>query len=47
MITKTINPTEDIYPATPDYIHGLEIRNTTRQLYVSGTMELVEIIAAD
>lgn len=34
------NPTADIYPATPDYVHALEVRNPTRFLYVSGTMGL-------
>jgi 2-iminobutanoate/2-iminopropanoate deaminase len=36
------NPTADIYPATPDYVHALEVRNPTRFLYVSGTMGLDE-----
>lgn len=34
------NPTAGIYPATPDYVHALEVRNPTRFLYVSGTMGL-------
>jgi enamine deaminase RidA (YjgF/YER057c/UK114 family) len=34
------NPTTGIYPATPDYVHALEIRNPSRLLYVSGTMGL-------
>lgn len=36
------NPTAGIYPATPDYVHALEVRNPTRFLYVSGTMGLDE-----
>ncbi len=34
------NPTKDIYAATPDYIHALEVRNPSRFLYVAGTMGL-------
>jgi enamine deaminase RidA (YjgF/YER057c/UK114 family) len=34
------NPTDGIYPATPDYIHGLEVRQSNRILYVAGTMGL-------
>jgi len=40
------NPTAGIYPATPDYVHALEVRNPTRFLYVSGTMGLDERGAA-
>lgn len=29
-----------IYPATPDYIHALEVRQPNRILYVAGTMGL-------
>ena len=36
------NPETGIYPATPDYVHALEVRNPTRFLYVSGTMGLDE-----
>jgi 2-iminobutanoate/2-iminopropanoate deaminase len=36
------NPQVGIYPATPDYVHALEVRNPTRFLYVSGTMGLDE-----
>jgi len=36
------NPSTGIYPATPDYVHALEVRNPTRLLYVSGTMGLDE-----
>ncbi|MHA7773350.1 RidA family protein [Roseibium sp. M-1] len=42
MIERTINPSNGIYPATPDYVHGLEVRGATRQLFVSGTMGLDE-----
>lgn len=34
------NPTEGVYPATPDYLHALEVQGATRFLYVSGTMGL-------
>lgn len=34
------NPTKGIYPATPDYVHAIELRNVNRQLFVSGTMGL-------
>jgi enamine deaminase RidA (YjgF/YER057c/UK114 family) len=34
------NPTVGVYPATPDYVHALEVRNPGRFLYVSGTMGL-------
>ena len=34
------NPTNGIYPATPDYVHALEVRNPARLLFVSGTMGL-------
>ncbi len=40
MIGKTVNPNDGIYPATPDYIHALEVTGVTRQLFVSGTMGL-------
>jgi 2-iminobutanoate/2-iminopropanoate deaminase len=36
------NPETGIYPATPDYLHALEVRNPSRFLYVSGTMGLDE-----
>ena len=39
METLTHNP-KGIYPATPDYVHALEVRNPNRFLYVSGTMGL-------
>jgi 2-iminobutanoate/2-iminopropanoate deaminase len=34
------NPNHDIYPATPDYAHALEVVAPERLLYVSGTMGL-------
>ncbi|EAV46304.1 hypothetical protein SIAM614_10758 [Stappia aggregata IAM 12614] len=40
MIERTINPGEGIYPATPDYVHALEVAGAHRQLFVSGTMGL-------
>lgn len=33
-------PIDGIYPATPDYVHALEIRNPERIVYLSGTMGL-------
>jgi 2-iminobutanoate/2-iminopropanoate deaminase len=32
----------DIYPATPDYAHAVELRGAERLLFVSGTMGLDE-----
>ncbi|OWJ62751.1 RidA family protein [Inquilinus limosus] len=40
MQTVPHNPTDGIYPATPDYIHALEVRQPNRILYVAGTMGL-------
>lgn len=34
------NPDERIYPATPDYVHALEIHDPQRIVYLSGTMGL-------
>jgi len=34
------NPREGIYPATPDYVHAIEVRKPNRLVYVSGTMGL-------
>lgn len=42
MRVKEINPTDGIYPATPDYVHAIEVTGATRQLFVSGTMGLAE-----
>jgi len=36
----THSPTAGIYPATPDYVHALEVRQPDRILFVSGTMGL-------
>jgi 2-iminobutanoate/2-iminopropanoate deaminase len=36
----THNPAEDVYAATPDYAHALEVRGASRVLFVSGTMGL-------
>jgi enamine deaminase RidA (YjgF/YER057c/UK114 family) len=36
----THNPAEGVYAATPDYAHALEVRGTSRTLFVSGTMGL-------
>jgi enamine deaminase RidA (YjgF/YER057c/UK114 family) len=40
MQTIAHNPTDGIYPATPDYIHALEVRQPNRILYLAGTMGL-------
>ena len=40
MTTIPHNPTEGVYPATPDYVHALEVRQPNRILYVAGTMGL-------
>ncbi len=40
MQTIAHNPTDGIYPATPDYAHALEVRGAERLLFVSGTMGL-------
>lgn len=42
MILHRRNPTTGVYPATPDYVHAMEVRNPDRFLYVSGTMGLRE-----
>jgi 2-iminobutanoate/2-iminopropanoate deaminase len=34
------SPTEDIYPATDDYVHAMEVRGAERLLFVAGTMGL-------
>ena len=36
------NPTAGIYPATPDYVHALEVQEPKRILFVAGTMGLDE-----
>ena len=35
-----INPTHDIYPATADYVHAIQVTAPTRWLFISGTMGL-------
>jgi 2-iminobutanoate/2-iminopropanoate deaminase len=40
MRTVERNPKAGIYPATPDYLHALEVQGPKRFLYVSGTMGL-------
>lgn len=40
MQTILHNPTDGLYPATPDYIHAMEVRSPQRLLFVSGTMGL-------
>ena len=40
MYERIINPSDTIYPATPDYVHGLELSDVSRTLLVSGTMGL-------
>ncbi|HEY2110396.1 MAG TPA: RidA family protein [Dongiaceae bacterium] len=42
MRTLLRNPTTGIYPATPDYVHALEVQASDRILFVSGTMGLDE-----
>ncbi|MFG2332864.1 RidA family protein [Streptomyces sp. NPDC048604] len=34
------NPTEDVYAATDDYVHAMEVRGAGRLLFVAGTMGL-------
>lgn len=38
----THNPTAGIYPATQDYVHGVEVSRINRMLFVAGTMGLNE-----
>jgi 2-iminobutanoate/2-iminopropanoate deaminase len=42
MQTIAHSPTDGIYPATPDYVHAMEVRSAARLLFVSGTMGLDE-----
>ena len=42
MRTLLHNPRSGIYPATPDYVHALEVQAPNRILFVSGTMGLDE-----
>jgi enamine deaminase RidA (YjgF/YER057c/UK114 family) len=34
------NPTDGIYPTTPDYVHAMEVSGIQRLLFVAGTMGL-------
>jgi len=34
------NPTENVYPASDDYVHAIEVRGADRLLFVAGTMGL-------
>src|SRR4051812_3544984 len=34
------NPTEQVYPASADYVHAIEVRAAERLLFVAGTMGL-------
>jgi 2-iminobutanoate/2-iminopropanoate deaminase len=40
MQTVPHSPSTGVYPATPDYIHALEVRAPERFLFVAGTMGL-------
>src|SRR5262245_43935926 len=40
MKEQVINPVEGVYPATPDYVHAIELSAMQRLLLVSGTMGL-------
>jgi 2-iminobutanoate/2-iminopropanoate deaminase len=40
MQTLPHSPGDGIYPATPDYVHALEVRAPARFLFVAGTMGL-------
>lgn len=34
------NPVDGVYPASPDYVHAVEVRDVQRLLFVAGTMGL-------
>jgi hypothetical protein len=44
------NPSDGVYAATDDYVHGIEVRGAERLLLIAGTMGLrlveIEVIAA-
>lgn len=40
MQTVPHSPTAGVYPATPDYVHAMEVRSPSRFLFVAGTMGL-------
>jgi 2-iminobutanoate/2-iminopropanoate deaminase len=42
MQSRAINPAAGIYPATPDYVHAMEVRGMQCMLFISGTMGLNE-----
>lgn len=35
-----VNPAHEIYPATADYVHAMQVTAPTRWLFISGTMGL-------
>jgi 2-iminobutanoate/2-iminopropanoate deaminase len=47
MQSRAVNPVTGIYPATPDYVHAMEVHGVQRLLFVSGTMGLDETGKAD
>ncbi len=34
------DPSDGVYPSTPDYVHAVEVREAQRLLFVAGTMGL-------
>ncbi|MEC8084127.1 MAG: RidA family protein [Pseudomonadota bacterium] len=40
MHISPINPAHEIYPATADYVHAMQVTAPTRWLFISGTMGL-------
>ena len=40
MSSRLLAPSSDIYPPTPDYAHGIEVRVPHRLVFVAGTMGL-------
>lgn len=40
MLTTPRNPTDGVYPTTPDYVHAIEVSGIQRFLFISGTMGL-------
>jgi enamine deaminase RidA (YjgF/YER057c/UK114 family) len=40
MHTVAHDPGEDVYPATGDYVHAIEVRDAQRLVFVAGTMGL-------
>lgn len=35
-----LRPTDGIYPPTPDYVHGIEVVDPSRFVFIAGTMGL-------